>query len=157
MTVIIGYTDGKNYAIGGDSGAFDEGGLYQLTGEPKVWKSGDSLIGGAGSFRIIELARRSGLNDPYALRNHLIESNPGGEWSLLVVTKKALYELCDDFSVVKFKENYAAIGAGNSVATGAIATLAETKVEPDMAVRVALKVTVRHCNMAMAPFTVVKS
>jgi hypothetical protein len=157
MTVIIGYTDGKNYAIGGDSGAFDEGGLYQLTGEPKVWKSGDSLIGGAGSFRIIELARKSGLNDPYALRNHLIESNPGGEWSLLVVTKKALYELCDDFSVVKFKENYAAIGAGNSVATGAIATLAETKVEPDMAVRVALKVTVRHCNMAMAPFTVVKS
>ena len=157
MTVIIGCTDGKNYAIGGDSGAFDEGGLYQLTGEPKVWKSGDALIGGAGSFRIIEIARRSGLSDPHALRNHLMELNPGGEWSLLVVTKKALYELCDDFSVVKFKENYAAIGAGNSVATGAIATLAETKVEPDTAVRVALKITARHCNMAMPPFTVVKS
>jgi len=157
MTVIIGYTDGKNYAIGGDSGAFDEGGLYQLTGEPKVWKSGDSLIGGAGSFRIIELARKSGLNDPYALRNHLIESNPGGEWNLLVVTKKALYELSDDFSVVKFKENYASIGAGNSVGTGAMAILAEQKVEPDVAVRTALKITARHCNMAMAPFTVVKS
>ena len=156
MTVIIGYTNGKNYAIGGDSGAFDDGGLYQLSGEPKVWKSGDALIGGSGSFRIIELARKSGLNDPYALRNHLVETNPGGEWNLLMVTKKALFEISDDFSVIKFKENYASIGAGNSVATGAIGVLAEQRVEPDVAIRVALKVTVRHCNMAMPPFTVIK-
>ena len=30
MTIIIGYTDGKTYSIGGDSGAFEEGGLYQF-------------------------------------------------------------------------------------------------------------------------------
>jgi len=156
MTIIIGYTDGKTYAIGGDSGAFEDGGLFQLSGEPKVWKSGDSLIGGSGTFRIIELARKSGLSDPYALRNHLMEANPGGEWSLLVVTKKALYEIDEDFSVIKFKENYASIGAGNSVVTGAIAVLAEQKIEPDTAVRVALKVTVRHSNMAMPPFNVLK-
>lgn len=157
MTVIIGYTDGKNYAIGGDSGAFDEGGLYQLSGEPKVWKSGDALMGGAGSFRIIELARKSGLNDPYALRNHLVEANPGGDWNILVVTKKALYEISDDFSVIKFKENYASIGAGNSVATGAVGILAEQKVAVDTAVKSALKITARHCNMAMPPFNVLKS
>ena len=156
MTIIIGYTDGKTYSIGGDSGAFEDGGLFQLSGEPKVWKAGDSLIGGAGSFRIIELARKSGLSDPYALRNHLVEANPGGEWNLLIVTKKAIYEIDDDFSVIKFKENYASIGASNSVATGAIAVLAEQKVEPDTAVRVALKVTVRHSNMAMPPFNVIK-
>ena len=156
MTIIIGYTDGKTYSIGGDTGAFEEGGLYQLSGESKVWKAGDALIGGAGSFRIIELARKSGLSDPYALRNHLVEANPGGEWSLLIVTKKALYEIDDDFSVIKFKENYASIGASNSVATGAIAVLAEQKLASDVAIRVALKITVRHSNMAMPPFNVLK-
>jgi hypothetical protein len=156
VTIIIGYTDGKTYSIGGDSGAFEEGGLYQLSGEPKVWKSGDALLGGAGSFRIIELARKSGLSDPYALRNHLAESNPGGEWNLLIVTRKSIYEIDDDLSVIKFKENYASVGAGNSVGTGAIAILAEQKVVSDVAVRTALKVTIRHNNMAMLPITVLK-
>ena len=120
MTCIVGFTDGKTYSIGGDAGAYDEGGLYQLSAEPKVWKVGDSLIGGSGSFRVIEVARKSGLSDPYALRNHLHEANVSGEWNLLVVTKKFLYEVDDDLSVIKFKENYASVGAGNSVATGCL-------------------------------------
>jgi len=155
MTVIVGFTDGKTFSIGGDAGAYDEGGLYQLSAEPKVWKVGDCLIGGAGSFRIIEVARKAGLSDPYALRNHLHEANVSGEWNLLIVTKKWLYEIDDDLSVIKFKENYASVGAGNSVATGALSVLAEQKVASDVAVRVALKNTARHSNMVMPPYTVI--
>jgi hypothetical protein len=153
MTCIVGFTDGKTYSIGGDAGAYDEGGLYQLSAEPKVWKVGDSLIGGSGSFRVIEVARKSGLSDPYALRNHLHEANISGEWNLLVVTKKFLYEVDDDLSVIKFKENYASVGAGNSVATGCLAVLSEQKAISNNAVRVALKTTAKHSNMAMPPFT----
>ena len=155
MTVIVGFTDGKTFSIGGDAGAYDEGGLYQLSAEPKVWKVGDCLIGGAGSFRIIEVARKAGLSDPYALRNHLHEANVSGEWNLLIVTKKWLYEIDDDLSVIKFKENYASVGAGNSVATGALSVLAEQKVISDVAVRVALKNTARHSNMVMPPYAVI--
>ena len=153
MTCIVGFTDGKTYSIGGDAGAYDEGGLYQLSAEPKVWKVSDTLIGGSGSFRVIEVARKAGLSDPYALRNHLQEANIAGEWNLLVVTKKHIYEISDDFSVIEFKENYASVGAGNPVATGCLAVLAEQKVASNNAVRVALKTTARHSNMAMPPFT----
>ena len=157
MTVIAGYTDGKTIAIAGDSGAFEQSGLYQITLEPKVWQAGESLVGVSGSFHVMEVARKSGLGDPYALRNHLKEANVIGEWSVLAVTKKAIYEIDEEFGVVKFKENYCAIGAGNAVCIGALAILHENKVAPDLAVRLALKVSGKHSNFAMPPFIVLKA
>jgi len=56
-------------------------------------------------------------------------------------------------SVIKFKENYASVGAGNPVATGCLAVLSEQKATSNNAVRVALKTTAKHSNMAMPPFT----
>lgn len=156
MTVIAGVTDGKSIAIAGDSGAFEESGLYQIISEPKVWQAGDSLVGASGSFHVMEVSRKSGLGDPYALRNHLKESNVVGEWSVLVVTKKAIYEIDEEFGVVKFKEPYCAIGAGNTVCMGALAVLNENRIAPDVAVRLALKVSGKHSNFAMPPFIVLK-
>lgn len=156
MTVIAGYTDGKHLAIAGDSGAFEESGLYQIAKEPKVWQAGDSLIGVSGSFRVMEIARKSGMGDPYGLRDHLKEMQPGGEWNVLVVTKKALYEIDSEYGVVKFAENYCAIGAGNAVAMGALAVLATLKLDSDQVVRLALKISGKHSNFAMPPFTVVR-
>lgn len=156
MTVIAGYTDGKVSAIAGDSGAFEEGGLYQLVGEPKVWRSGDALIGSAGSFRVMEVARKSGLSDPYALRNHLQESNVSQGWTVLVVTKKFLFEIDDEFGVLRLKENYCAIGAGNSVAMGALAVLSQMKSPSVEAVKTAVKTTIKHSNLAMSPITVLQ-
>lgn len=156
MTVVVGFSDGKSWSIGGDSGAFEEGGLYQLCAEPKVWKIGDTLIGGSGSFRTMEIAKKSGLSDPFSLRNHLIESNPGGEWNLLIVTKKNLYEIDDGFNIIHLRDNYGAIGAGNFVAIGALAVASQNKIDSEKAVRLALKVTVMHSTFAVPPFNVLK-
>jgi hypothetical protein len=153
VTVVAGYTDGKTWSIGGDSGAFEDN-LYQLTGEPKVWKSGDALLGASGSFRVMEIARKSGLSDPYSLRNHLLEANPGGEWAVMVVTRKAIYEIADDFSVLPIKENYCSIGAGNAIALGVLSVLAEEKRESAAAVKTALRVAGRHSQFAVPPYTV---
>lgn len=153
MTVIAGYTDGKTWSIGGDSGAYEDN-LYSLTAEPKVWKVGDALIGVSGSFRVMEIARKSGLSDPHALRNHLSESQVGGEWNVLVVTRKSIYEISDDFSVLKVKENYCSIGIGNAIAMGALALLAESKKDSALAVKAALRVTGKHSTFAVSPFTV---
>lgn len=153
MTVIAGYTDGKTWSIGGDSGAYEDH-LYSLTAEPKVWKVGDTLIGVSGSFRVMEIARKSGLADPYALRNHLLEAQIGGDWNILVVTRKAIYEISDDFSVLKVKENYGSVGMGNAIAMGALALLAEDKKGSAIAVKSALRVTGKHSTFAVPPFTV---
>ena len=153
MTVIAGYTDGKTWSIGGDSGAFDDH-LYVVAAEPKVWKVGESLIGVAGSFRVMEIARKSGLSDPYALRSHLLEAQIGGDWGILVVTRKAVYEISDDFAVLKVKENYGSVGMGDAVALGALALLSQQKTLSREAVHTAMKIAGKHSTSAVPPFTV---
>lgn len=152
MTLIAGYTDGRSWAIGGDSGAFEVSGLYQAVAEPKVWRAGASLIGGAGSFRIIDLAKKSGLANPYDLRDHLKEANVAGEWSLLVVTKKSLFEIDDELGVVRLKDNYSAIGIANSVAIGALSVLSQNKYEAKLAVKKTMETTARHQVNCVPPF-----
>jgi hypothetical protein len=156
MTVIVGYTDGKTYSVGGDSGAFEESGLYQTTADAKVWRAGDWLLGGSGSFRIIETAKKSGLGDPFALRDHLKESNAIGDWSLLVVGRKFLFEIDQEFGVLRVKDNYAAIGVANTVAIGALAVLSMNKCDSLNAVKTALNVTARHHVNAVPPFTTLR-
>lgn len=157
MTIIAGFTDGTTWAIGGDSGAFEAEGTYMLTSEPKVWRAGENLIGGSGSFRVIELARKTGLKDPYALRDHLAELNINGEWNLLVVTKRFVYEIDDGLGVLRVKENYCAVGAASSVALGALAVLSADRVTSEYAVKTTLSVCGKHSTLATQPFTVLTS
>lgn len=158
VTVVAAYVTKTGAAIGADTGLFEDGGLYQHTAIPKVWRVGKTLQGGAGSGAVLTAAAKLAIEDPYALAAGLAQMNIQGEWSLLVVTRRAIFELCEDGSVFQFRESYSAIGAANSVALGSLATLVASKspLEADRAVRLALEVSVRHHTLCVAPLQVLK-
>jgi len=151
MTIIAAKRDGKCCAVGGDSGGFD-GDLVVLGTEPKVWKIGSTLFGGCGTWRSIEVAKKSGITDPFKLRDYMAEQQHlPDEWSVLVVTPKSIHEIAEDFSVVTYRDSYCAIGSGSSVAYGA---LVHSVSDPKTAVQQALKATERHSITCRAPFVV---
>ena len=159
MTVIAAYYDKRGCWIGGDSGAFDEDSVV-LTSDPKVWQAGDSLIGVAGTFRIIEVAKASGLSDPYELRDYLMteynsRAHPTSqEAEILIVNQSGIYYIGEDFSVVRSKEAYGASGAGGLIALGCLASLSKFQIEPKEVVRTALEVAAKHTVHSRAPFRV---
>ena len=151
MTIIAAKRDGKTCAIGGDSGAFDDDTVFIST-TPKVWRVNNTLLGACGNFRVIELAKKSGIDDPIALRNYLAEVNHLPDaWSILVVTARSISEIGSDFSVVTFRETYCAIGSGGSISMGVLAASLST---PKIAVQLALKVTERHSITCRPPFAI---
>lgn len=152
MTVIAGFTNGKEYAIGADSGAFEDGShLYMTTKTPKAWSVGGTLIGGAGSFRAIHLAYSSGLDDPYKLLTHLLEQSAPAGWSLLLVTRKAVTEVSDEGGVTVFRAHYGAIGAGASLAIGYMAGADKFARSADV-VRRAMEITGTHSLYCVPPY-----
>jgi len=161
MTVIVGWYDKKNAWIGGDSGAFSAD-TVTIASDPKVWKSEDSLVGIAGSFRQGEIAKECGIGDPYALRDHLStvwegRNNVPEEWGaeLLVINTTGIYYITDDFAVVKCRENYGAIGAGESIALGALFSLESISISPRERLSTALKATTTHGTMSRPPFKII--
>lgn len=156
MTVIAGFTNGTSYAIGADSGAFEDGSyLYARTKTPKAWVAGDTLIGGAGSFRAIDVARSSGLSDPHKLLALLLEQPGLSEWSLLIVTRKAVTEVSDTGGVVVLRDHYGAIGAGASIAIGALA--AANKSAPTvLTMKKTMEITGRHSTHCVPPYLILE-
>lgn len=154
MTVIAGFTNGTSYAIGADSGAFEDGSyLYAVTKTKKAWIAGDTLIGGVGSFRAIEVARSSGLSDPHKLLALLLEQPGLSEWALLLVTRKAITEVSDAGGVSVFRDHYGAIGAGASIAIGALAA-ADKSAPTVLTVKKAMEITGRHSIYCVPPYLI---
>lgn len=162
MTVIVGWFDKKSAWIGGDSGAFSDDTVTIAT-DPKVWKAEDSLIGIAGSFRQGELARESGIGDPYALRDHLAtiwegRNNTPSDWGaeLLVVNLSGIYYITDDFAVVKCRETYGSVGGGEAIALGALFALDGITIAPKERLTIALKAASNHGAMSRPPFKILE-
>jgi hypothetical protein len=152
VTVIAGFTNGKDYAIGADSGAFEDGSyLYAQTKTPKAWSVGGTLIGGVGSFRSIHIAKSSGLDDPHKLLTHLLEQSAPAGWSLLLVTRKAITEVSDEGGVTVYRAHYGAIGAGASIAIGAMAASDKFARSADV-VRRAMEITGNHSLYCVPPY-----
>jgi hypothetical protein len=151
MTIIVGVCTPKGWGIGADSGAFEDTGLVQPVGEPKCWKVHNSYVGASGSFRAMEVARMSGISEPYALRDRLAEAQVQGEWNVLVVTPKGVFEIDDSFSVLRVRQEYSAIGAANTVAIGALA-IANKHLSGNELLDAVLKATAMHSVYARPPF-----
>lgn len=154
MTVIAGFTNGQSYAIGADCGAFEDGSyLYTTTKTPKAWIVGDTLIGGVGSFRAIEVAKSSGLSDPHKLLTLLLEQTNLSGWSLLLVTRKAITEVSDEGGVTIYRDHYGAIGAGAGVAMGYLAGC--NKSAPTvLTIRKAMEITGKHSLYCVPPYLI---
>lgn len=160
MTTIAAWTDGKTAWIGGDSGAYGEETVV-LTADAKVWRIGNTLIGAAGGFRMAELARKSRLEDPTELRDHLFQFFVDGQLDLeyndtdfLVVTLRGIHIIGNDFSVVRTRDNYAATGTGDAAALGALFALEAFGVPPRQRISQALKAAEAHTTSARPPFKI---
>lgn len=160
MTVIAGWHDNKQVWIGGDSGAFDEDSVT-LT-ETKVWKIDGYLLGAAGGFRLAEVAYDSGIGDPHRLRDHLEswwgENSPAhaeNDTDILVVSTGGVWIIGSDFSVIRCRENYAAIGGGGLAAMSALFALQNVAMGGKDRLTTALKASSYHTNKVRQPFKVI--
>ena len=152
MTIICAARNGQVAAIGGDSGGF-YGDTVMLSVEAKVWKVGTTLLGACGNFRVIEVAKKSNLADPYRLRDLMAETpHLPEEWGIVVVTPKAIYELSEAMDVFCVKEPYYAVGTGNAVALGALYATLQGSLSIEQRVRKAVGATKAHSITNRPPY-----
>lgn len=154
MTVVAGYTDGKTWAIASDSGCYDtDSDTFYLATDAKIWKAGDSLVGVAGDMYVLQLVRESGLSTALEIQKFLLDKDIKGtddlQWDVLVVTRTYIDYMGDDFGIMRNKANYCAVGgAGASLGLGALAMCSIQKMNPLDAVRMSVKVSLRHSTFA---------
>jgi len=158
MTVIAAIKTPTGVAIGGDSGAFEEtGSLKMHSSDPKVFRFGPWLVGGAGSFKVLNLIAKATLGEPYALAAYLQKEMTGdpGEWSVLCVSGQGVYEISSDYSVVAYREPYASVGISAELVTGSLAILSalEGWTAKDI-ITSAMQVAVKHSTGCEAPIKI---
>jgi len=140
---------------------------------PKIFLSGEVLIGYAGSFRIHDILQFTKL--PKRPKNmdakeYLVTSvikkirkvfqengfenqHDGSGDMCLVGCRGKLYYISADFSLVRNPAKYASIGSGSSVAMGSLYTtgyLPATKVEER--ITIALRAASEHARGVAAPY-----
>ena len=161
MTLVAGFYDGNVAWIGGDSGAFEEDESVILT-ETKVWKVDGFLVGACGGFRLAEIAYESGIGDPFKLRDHLeawwnanSSTQADNDTSFIVINQLGIWYIGEDFSVVRSKENYGAIGWGKLPALAALLALNGIEMPPKIRITKVLKASAYHTTKIRAPFKTV--
>lgn len=173
MTCIVALEhEGKIY-LGSDSFLGDEASKTTID-RPKRFIKGDLVIGDAGDVRTSQLLEHA-IKIRKIRKNEDIQSYLVKEVSnklrkavekdgikledhtatFLIVVRGEVYCLQDDFSVVRSKNKYAAIGIGRDYALGALAALDES-VPPMDRVKRALKVTAELCPQVCGPFHVIE-
>ena len=158
MTVVIACLTREDYAIGSDSGAFEDD-TVQKVATPKIWRlgvDGQILVGGAGSYRANEVGKRVKINSILELSLALLDES--GDWSMLAVDKTGVFELGDGGHLIRFSENYCATGKAGAVGLGAIGSLYARRRDANLSSRAlvtdALKATVLHSPFAAGPVRV---
>jgi hypothetical protein len=158
MTAVAGFTNGKSWAIAGDSGLFEDGetDIWWPTHTPKIWRSGDSLIGYAGNSRVGSVAQKSGLSDPHRLAAHLKDEGiPGDEdFDLLVVTRTAVWCIGQEFDPAQMTRRYHAIGAAAGPAFGVLHFGKSLGFQPRLLVRAAINAACDSHVFAIKPVRV---
>jgi hypothetical protein len=161
MTVIAGFTDGKTCAIAGDSGLFEidkdgaNTGVWWPAKSPKVWRAGNFLLGGSGTYTPLVLAEESKVGDPFKLAAFLKERKENfasdDDWDIMVVGRRGLWMVWQGFTVERIKLNYHACGDASSPAFGALALAKQLKLSPLEAVKAAVQASCDHHIGARPP------
>lgn len=151
MTCVVGVAGPRGRIIlGADSASTDDNFDQELAAQNKVWKSGDFLMGGAGSWRGLQLAqyaftppKRSsrmqidkymvtdfidGLRKTWKGGGHLANAKPDeGDiheevvgTDLLVGYRGELWVVRSDLQIIKMRDPFTAIGSGTIAALGAL-------------------------------------
>lgn len=174
MTCIVAIEDAGAVVVGCD-GFMGSDVERDLTDRPKWWRLGRALIAFAATFTIAQIAETSRVRPPakhelprsYALhlarawRNACV-SVTRDEPALLVALDGEAWVIQSDWSVVRSRHGYAALGYGSANALGALAATEGRTVEErarwgltsEERVRLALAASARHTTQVSAPFTI---
>ena len=177
MTCIIGLVSGGKVYMGGDS-AGASGWLVRPLRNPKVFKVGPFIIGGAGSIRMsnvlqyhLEVQPQDGESDHEymvcqfaeavraALKEHgvtKIENNVEEVEAgsiFLVGYRGHLYWADSDFQITEHTDGYDACGCGGEFALGAMMVL--EGLSPKKRIRQALKIAAHFSGGVLPPFHIV--
>lgn len=156
MTIVAAYRTSNSVWLGCDAGVFEDS-IVTLTADTKAWRIKNTLIGVAGTFRDIDIVRQTRQDDPYALRDALVtERTDAYEATILVANSDGLFYIDTNLAVVRARESYAAIGAANATALGALHVGAIRNTNGRQIVQDALVAASVHTTMARPPFTVLK-
>lgn len=175
MTCIIGLIhDGRVY-MGADSQASD-GWAKQMVRHPKVFQTGQFLIGYTTSFRMGQLlqyqleVKPQGDEDDYAymvtsfveaVRKVLkdygyakVENNQEQGGNFLIGYNGRLYELQSDMAVLDYMDSFSAVGCGRAYALGAMEALAD--MPPSIRIKQALAISALFSNGVDPPFEILE-
>jgi ATP-dependent protease HslVU (ClpYQ) peptidase subunit len=175
MTVIVGLAhQGGNVTIGGDSAGIS-GLSLTVRADTKVFHNGPYLFGFTGSFRMGQLIHHA-LTPPEPKRplerfmsttfiDSLRSCLKEGGWArresdreeggtFLVGVAGRLFTVESDYQVGYTADGYAAVGAGDEIALGALYATAGTDLVPRKRVQLALKAAERFSAGVRAPFVV---
>jgi ATP-dependent protease HslVU (ClpYQ) peptidase subunit len=179
MTCIVGYTNGKNVWMGGDSAGTAGNMNQRIRADKKVFIRGEFLIGFCGSFRMgdllkhtLEIPATSGVTDPDAfmvndfvdsLRNCLEAENKkagltGNDKlypSILVGFRGRLYNIEGDYQCGRPEDGYDSVGSGSNVAMGAMHASRSEKT-PSKRITAALEAAARNDAAVRPPFHILK-
>lgn len=177
MTAIAGLVDNGKIYMGGDS-AGSAGYFLQTRRDPKVFVTGDYIIGFTSSFRMGDLLRYS-FKPPKApagpaldhfMRTKFIDAlrkclKDGGYASKTNETESAgtflvgiagrLFKVENDYQVAESADDYDACGSGQTAVLAAFYALNESlTLRPQARVRIALEAAAKFNSGVRGPFTV---
>ena len=168
MTCIVGYRDGKNVWIGGDS--IGSNGHYKAERkDTKVFRRNEMIMGYTSSFRMGQLLKWK-LNIPKQKSNEGTERYMNTSFVDAVITcfeqngyarvkenekiggvfivgyRKRLFTIDSDFQVEENKHKFHACGSGAICATGAIEALSnyDPKLKPELLIRYSIEAAKKY-------------
>lgn len=172
MTCVLGVETPNGVWLGSDSYlGSDEDWRDGLDG-PKWFDWGGARFAYSGALRPAQLIARAsaprrprGDEDDGAYLARLIETarrvhkahdvvRRDMDLSWLLAYRGRLYMVMDDYALVRSAHGYAACGAGEKYALGALAATAKAGLDPATRVRRALAAAARHSNSVAEPFYV---
>lgn len=185
MTIVVGVVGPRGrILVGADSASTEDDDFSQLSSaEEKVFRSGEFIIGGAGSWRGLQLARYAfepskrpfrtpidkwmvttfidDLRDVWKKGGHLWKSKADDDpveervgTSLIVGYRGTLWVVEEDLQIIRMRDEYAAIGSGATPALGALyATQKDGATKAR--VLVALRAAERYNAACRSPFVVI--
>lgn len=186
MTCIVGIEaqDGSVW-IGGDSAVTDNNGGRSVLTTPKVFQSGEMVVGICGSMRLGQILQYlvPNASRPHDLSNDMVYLVGGyismvqqvlkevgyistphgvdfigdGEW--LLGYRGRLYQVNVDFQVLHSMRPYVAIGMGADLALGALYQFGKRKkvsIHPQEAIESALEAAVEHNSTCAPPWKILQ-
>ena len=183
MTCIVGLVDKDDVWIGGDSAGVTNQSFVESRADKKVFRNGEFVMGGAGSFRLLQILQYE-FKPPYhasekdnhhymvtdfvkklrevCLRVAYLESDKGVEsadGTILVGYRGELFGVFgNSFQIAKYHRPYMAMGSGREVAIGSLYTSLLTRrlyaTRDDM--HIALDASAEFTAFVRFPYTILK-